>query len=716
LVEICLDCGQGIIRAGQAVLLMEWLRGCSNQIGLWRQYSWFACNSLIMPALGIGEEKVLNYKMARWLVAFAMLILTPDSSALASAVQFEAVVTVEGPGVSAVYKLNVGERHYRIQKTKGLPDIPSYPVIVDRGSGESLVLMPQLKKYVPFKQLNKTVMLNPIAGWELTRKLMKQKAGPVEQLDGRRCQTYTYYLSGLKEPVAKMWHSQKLDHVLRDERYGGKKPAVMELRNITQRPQYAGLFQTPAGYSETTALAPPKPHRARAAQVVKPAQITHSLQIILDASGSMRAKIGKRTKMAIAKQALLDLAGDLKGREDLALAIRVYGHQSRRDKKDCKDSKLEIPFGAVDQERIIALLKGIKPQGYTPLAYSLRQAARDFKHPKPERSIILITDGLETCKGDPCAVARKLASAGLKVTLHVVGFDLKRGEMQKLSCLTKPSGGLLLEAKNAGELGRALKKAIKRVVDRNLIVKAISSGGKPRQVHVEVFKAGTSERLDIRQGPVTGFVLQPGHYDLVVRDSKTSQVARLKNLKVAADKVTTKTVSFESGRLTLIFKSTKGVAFNKGYAEVIRTEGENELEHKGDYLIGKPKTFNVVAGTYTIKAQVDKMGHKVVLSGVEVEPGQEVVREIAFGRARLTVLVKDPAGRSLPFYTEVWRLEEGSPSGYKSGTSQKQALSFELTPGQYQIKAKRSDTGKKAATPAFELPDGVDMTKEVVIP
>lgn len=453
-----------------------------------------------------------------------------------------------------------------------------------------------------------------------------------------------------------------------------------------------------------------------AAHGAKPAQSGQDLEVILDASGSMRAKIGQQTKMEIAKKALLDLVAGLKGRDDLSLAIRVYGHQSHRSKKDCQDSKLEIPLGPVNYGQVKDLMKRIKPQGYTPLAYSLGQAAGDFKKSESSRSIILITDGLETCKGDPCAIAKKLASKGLKVTLHVVGFDLKKKEMQALSCLTKPSGGLLLEAGDAGELTKALEKAVKQVVKKNLIVETVSAKNKPRDAHVSIFKAGDQKSLAIHHGPTTYFSLEPGAYDIVARDFSTSQVVKLKNIKVEEDKVTKKKISFASGKLTITVKDSKGKAFNKGWAEVFSVEDGQEKSIKGDYLIGKPKTYNLPVGTYLAKVQMNKMSPVQVINDIVIEAEKEIKKEVVFGQVNFSVLVKDPAGKQLEAYVEVWSVINGSPSAYKSASISGKPFSLVLAPGQYQITAKRKDTGKKLTTEVFELPDQPSVTKDIVIP
>ena len=273
--------------------------------------------------------------------------------------------------------------------------------------------------------------------------------------------------------------------------------------------------------------------------------ISHDLEIILDASGSMRGKIQGRTKMAIAEETLVKLAGELAKRADLAAAIRVYGHQFHRKEKNCRDSKLEIPFGRIDPARIKALLKRIKPRGYTPLAYSIGQARIDFDcKADRSRTIILITDGLETCDGDPCQVARQMADDGVGVIIHVVGFGLKKGEAAKLKCLTEPSGGLLLEAANAGELIAALNKVVKKALNHNLVVKAVSGDGKPLWAHTAVFKAGTGQRLALRQGSTTRFSLPAGRYDVEVREFKSDQVKKLTKVEVKDGQVTG-----EGGRL-----------------------------------------------------------------------------------------------------------------------------------------------------------------------
>lgn len=446
------------------------------------------------------------------------------------------------------------------------------------------------------------------------------------------------------------------------------------------------------------------------------ATVSHDLEIILDASGSMLGKINGRTKMAIAEETLVKLAKELAKRADLAGAIRVYGHQFHRKEKNCRDSKLEIPFGRVDPARVKALLRRIKPQGYTPLAFSIGQARTDFDLKADRtRTVILITDGLETCDGDPCQVARKLADDGVGVTIHVVGFGLKKGEAAKLKCLTEPSGGLLLEAADAGELIAALNQVVKKALSHNLIVKAVSGEGKPLWAHVAVFKAGTNQQLALHQGNTTRFSLPAGRYDVEVREFKSNQTAKLTGVEVKDDQVAEKEAVFGSGRVVMIFKTSQGAKLSRGYAEIWRIENGREKEHKGTYITGKPQVFTVPAGTYRLGAQLNRLGAKRIIDNVVVGPGKEVVQEIVFGQARLKIVVRDKTGAVVPAMIEIWRLEKGRPTGSNMKSNNGRELVLDLEPGEYRVEVRRKNPNRKTVIKGIILKDGQDAAKEAIL-
>ena len=179
------------------------------------------------------------------------------------------------------------------------------------------------------------------------------------------------------------------------------------------------------------------------------------------------ARIQSRIKMDVAKEALTGLITELPAAVNVGLT--VYGH---RQKGDCSDVEELVPLGPPDKETLVGLIQGIAPKGMTPITFSVRKVAEGLKGIPGETTIILVSDGEETCKGDPCALVRELKASGIKFVLHVIGFDVNEKEKAQLSCMAKAGGGLYYSARNAGELkvaaqrGRRKERASRRKVDR----------------------------------------------------------------------------------------------------------------------------------------------------------------------------------------------------------------------------------------------------------
>lgn len=147
---------------------------------------------------------------------------------------------------------------------------------------------------------------------------------------------------------------------------------------------------------------------------------------IFDASNSMHGKIKGVSKIQMAQKILSETLDSLQGLENLELGLRVYGHQKDiRKGQDCEDTKLEIPFspGSNNAKAIKNKIQTINPKGTTPIAHSLEFADRDFPNcPECRNVVILITDGIEACDGDPCAISRALQSRGVILKPFVVGL------------------------------------------------------------------------------------------------------------------------------------------------------------------------------------------------------------------------------------------------------------------------------------------------------
>jgi hypothetical protein len=191
------------------------------------------------------------------------------------------------------------------------------------------------------------------------------------------------------------------------------------------------------------------------------AETGRSVVIVLDASGSMNTRLSEgQTRMEAAKAAVADLVGRIA--PDTRLALRVYGHQSAPQKKDCRDSALMVGFGpaAGNKAAIVAEARGVKAQGYTPINYSLQAAAKDLAgETTAERVVLLVSDGKETCEGDPCVTAKALADADAKLAVHVVGFGVDAVTRSQLMCIARQARGSYFDAGSAGELASVLGKA-----------------------------------------------------------------------------------------------------------------------------------------------------------------------------------------------------------------------------------------------------------------
>jgi VWFA-related protein len=194
----------------------------------------------------------------------------------------------------------------------------------------------------------------------------------------------------------------------------------------------------------------------RIAAVSAPSQI----ELILDASGSMKLRVEGRPKIDIAKEVMAQIIKGLPN--DAQVALRIYGHRIREGRSgDCQDSQLVFPFGKIDKPRMLARVREVNALGTTPIAYSLKQVARDFGRARGEKMVILVTDGKEECGGSPSAVVSELVARGIKIKLNIVGFALAdvatKQEMERVARLT---GGRFFDASNAKTLTQAIEQAL----------------------------------------------------------------------------------------------------------------------------------------------------------------------------------------------------------------------------------------------------------------
>lgn len=184
-----------------------------------------------------------------------------------------------------------------------------------------------------------------------------------------------------------------------------------------------------------------------------------AVEIVVDASQSMWGRMHGAPKMTVAKQTLLDVSYWFP--QDLDLALRAYGSTSPAKSNNCVDSTLLVPFGEQNRERIRQAVDRLRPTGQTPIAYALNQAARDFSATQDDRAVVLVTDGIESCGGDPVQAARELREQG--ITVHLIGFGMGNAadeDTASLQAVANASGGRYVTAGSSEELKGALVQTV----------------------------------------------------------------------------------------------------------------------------------------------------------------------------------------------------------------------------------------------------------------
>ncbi len=186
-----------------------------------------------------------------------------------------------------------------------------------------------------------------------------------------------------------------------------------------------------------------------------------NIEIILDVSNSMSETVSGGVKIQVAQKAIEQLLEILPASYNVGL--RVYGHRFAYTdtERSCKDTELLSPLKPLTQQNRSAIkqrLTLMQPKGMTPIAYTLEQAVNDFFGLTGKNIIILVSDGEETCNGDPLATADYISSLGIGLKVYVIGFDVSSRE--QLEGIAQRTGGRYYNAKNAIELGQALKQAV----------------------------------------------------------------------------------------------------------------------------------------------------------------------------------------------------------------------------------------------------------------
>lgn len=312
--------------------------------------------------------------------------------------------------------------------------------------------------------------------------------------------------------------------------------------------------------------------------------------ILYDASQSMLARWQSDTRMNIARNVVINLLDSLETVDNLEVALRVFGHQKRYPPQDCDDTRLEVPFGPDGISSIRQKLRTIQPRGTTAIASSLQNAADDFPPCTNCRNIIiLITDGLEECGGDPCAVSRELQQKGIFLKPYVIGIG--RDFKEAFDCV-----GHYFDASTESGFRASLNVIISQVLGKTSSqINLLDIHGKPTETNVAVsfFDQETGRPLEsiihtmnFRGLPDTIFFLMPSlDYRMVVH---TTPLVEQNNIRIQSGRHNIIAVDAPQGMLNI--RTAGQVSMN--YQAIVRKAGQKEtlklqqMGHTEKYLVG----------------------------------------------------------------------------------------------------------------------------------
>lgn len=329
------------------------------------------------------------------------------------------------------------------------------------------------------------------------------------------------------------------------------------------------------------------------AQQPKPNQPLTRILFVFDASFSMFGQWQNGMKMDIAKKLLTEFLDSIEGTPNLELAFRAYGHQiPLRPERSCTDTKLEVPFSKTNIPAIKAKLKTIVPKGTTPIAYTLEQCANDFPTPSTrmvKNVVILITDGIEECNGDPCAVSLALQKKGIVLKPFVIGIGLDQSYINQFGCI-----GKFYDASSEASFKNILNIVISQALNNTTAqVNLLDQSGRPSETDVNMtfydqhtgsIRYNYMHTINHRGVPDTIVIDPIGTYKMVVH---TIPPVEKKDIELISGKHNIIAVDAPQGYLNL--KTAGNAAINC----IVRKHGEmntlhvQQFNNTEKYIVGK---------------------------------------------------------------------------------------------------------------------------------
>lgn len=433
--------------------------------------------------------------------------------------------------------------------------------------------------------------------------------------------------------------------------------------------------------------------------------------LILDASGSMWGQIEGTSKIEIARATAEDL---ITNRPDsLDMGLMAYGH---RRKGDCQDIELIVPPGSATTERLLAALDQLIPKGKTPIYQSVLQAAESLRFTEEAASVILVSDGIETCGGDLDALGKLLAEQGVDFKTHIIGFAMADADTAQLRNLARATGGTYADAGDAAELKTALQSAVVAAVKAPTTVtlvpfgedgKSVLRNGVEFALHAD--KSAENPSHSGRGGQFTTEV-EPGSY---LASATFSGRTLEQEIEILAESNNTFEFKFTAPVLSLRALLDEGgepVTSGVSWSILGEPDAEGKRPQVGFSYDAQPQ-LRLAPGSYQVVA---RRGSAQVTKEVSFTDQPQTL-SLIFGAGNLKVSAVLSEGGEPATSGISWRVLSEPDS---EGERQQVAFSYDAQPqftvpaGSYLVSAKR---GNSAASKMVEVNAGTLTTEQIVL-
>jgi Ca-activated chloride channel homolog len=429
---------------------------------------------------------------------------------------------------------------------------------------------------------------------------------------------------------------------------------------------------------------------------------TTRILFIFDGSNSMNAQWQTTSKIDIAKRLMTETLDSLKGIPNIEFALRMYGHQTQilPGQQDCEDTKLEVPFaeGDANIDKIKSKIRGLTPKGTTPIARSLQYSADDFPSVGEgiRNVIILITDGIEACDEDPCAVARALASKGITLKPFIVGIG-PGIDFDQLKCI-----GNVYDASTEDSFKSILKVVISQAISNTTVqVNLNNIYGKPLETNVAMsFYDQRNGRLlynfihtlNYKRIPDTLNIDPLKQYKLVVH---TIPAVVKENIQLTPGTHNTIELNTPQGSLEL-----RAIGSNVNYQEIrciVKEKGSNNTLH----VMSLNQLEKLIVGSYDLEFLTLP---RINLKDIKIEQSKTTDIKIAQpGSLNLRVLQRG--------YGAIFTLENGVDEWVCNLEFDKPMQQYNLQPGKYKIvyRNERHNSSAYTIEKTFKISSGQMM-------